>query len=252
MGQKWKDWLLGDSNDALNAPFALFIYRYSTPGEAPLADVKLGWNGSYLHGKIVPKPMHLHRFIRYSIHVETYLQGLKRLESFFLQDACWGGSTWQEEDPEIFEDEGAVLRTHRQTVAFWLRDSRTEPTTWVSANHRVQPYLANINHPFWGTPISGNLHMEDPWIPCTLQGNPPKTDGLLLSGYKSSMRGQISSNFTIGFWWILEGFPTFSDQLPWKSPWSPPKSSEIRSSVCRTRPRWICPWKRRRRWTPRF
>eukprot|EP00438_Fugacium_kawagutii_P006246 Skav233497 [mRNA] locus=scaffold6564:10197:12447:- [translate_table: standard] len=27
------DWLLGESNDALNAPFALFIYRYSTPGE---------------------------------------------------------------------------------------------------------------------------------------------------------------------------------------------------------------------------
>ena len=28
-----EDWLLGESNDALNAPFSLFIYRYSTPGE---------------------------------------------------------------------------------------------------------------------------------------------------------------------------------------------------------------------------
>lgn len=28
-----QDWLLGDSSDALNAPFALFIHRYSTPGE---------------------------------------------------------------------------------------------------------------------------------------------------------------------------------------------------------------------------
>lgn len=28
-----EDWLLGQNSDALNAPFALFIYRYSAPGE---------------------------------------------------------------------------------------------------------------------------------------------------------------------------------------------------------------------------
>jgi hypothetical protein len=31
--QIWQDWLLGQNSDALNAPFALFIYRYSAPGE---------------------------------------------------------------------------------------------------------------------------------------------------------------------------------------------------------------------------
>jgi len=30
----WQDWFLGESDDPLNVPFALFIYRYSTPGEA--------------------------------------------------------------------------------------------------------------------------------------------------------------------------------------------------------------------------
>ena len=29
-----QDWFLGESDDPLNVPFALFIYRYSTPGEA--------------------------------------------------------------------------------------------------------------------------------------------------------------------------------------------------------------------------